>query len=173
MGKKITIGIIGIIAVILIIPIFLKSTFSVERSVVISKPPATVYKIVCDYGTWKNWSVWAMKDVSQKMTITGAPCQLGHTQEWDGQINGKGRQTITSLLPDQEIVFSLEFLEPNPMKSTAKMKFEEVSGGTKVTWSNTGDLEYPVGRYFGPFLDGLVGPDFEGGLQNLKALVEK
>lgn len=173
MGKKITIGIISIIAVILIIPVFLKSTFNVERSILISKPPATVFKIVCDYGTWKNWSVWAIQDVSQKLTITGTPCQVGHTQEWDGQINGKGKQGITSLVADKEIVFDLEFLEPNPMKSIAKMIFEEVSGGTKVTWSNAGDLEYPVGRYFGPFLDGLVGPDFEGGLKNLKDLAEK
>jgi hypothetical protein len=31
----------------------------------------------------------------------------------------------------------------------------------------------PVNRYFGVMMDRLVGPDFEAGLANLKALAEK
>jgi len=31
----------------------------------------------------------------------------------------------------------------------------------------------PVNRYFGLLMDRMVGPDFEGGLTNLKALAEK
>ena len=47
------------------------------------------------------------------------------------------------------------------------------AAGTRVTWTNEGDMgANPVNRYFGLFMDRLVGPDFEGGLKNLKALVE-
>lgn len=173
MGKKITIIIIAFIAVILLIPVFLKSAFLIERSVVIAKPATKVYQVVSDYQTWKNWSVWAIKDPAQSISISGNPGEVGHAQAWEGKINGKGKQTISSLVKDKEIVFDLEFLDPNPMKSIAKFSFETVEGGTKVIWSNSGELEYPVGRYFGLFLDGMIGPDFEEGLRNLKLYIEK
>ncbi len=173
MVKKIAIGVIGLIAVILLIPVFLKSSFSIERSVVMANAPSEIFAVVGNYETWNRWSVWAIKDPNQTTKISGTPGQVGHMQEWDGKINGKGKQTIVSLVKDKEIVFDLEFIDPNPMKSEAKMTFSPVEGGTKVTWSNSGSLEYPVGRYFGPFLDGMVGPDFEEGLNNLKNLLQK
>jgi hypothetical protein len=171
--KKLSIIAIGIIALILIIPIFMKSSFKVERSLVIAKPASDIFPTVADFNTWKNWSVWALSDPEQKMTITGTPGQVGHTEEWDGKITGKGKQTVKSIIKDKEIVFDLEFTEPNAMVSTATILFESLDGGTKVTWLNEGNLDYPVGRYFGPFLDGMVGPDFEKGLSNLKSWVEK
>ena len=46
--------------------------------------------------------------------------------------------------------------------------------GTHVTWSFDSDMGAgPIGRYFGLLMDRMVGPDFEGGLANLKALAEK
>ena len=46
--------------------------------------------------------------------------------------------------------------------------------GTRVTWTNEGDMgANPVNRYFGLMMDSMVGPDFEAGLKNLKALAER
>jgi hypothetical protein len=43
-----------------------------------------------------------------------------------------------------------------------------------VNWSNEGDMgASPVNRWFGLFMDRLVGPDFEAGLVNLKRLAEQ
>jgi hypothetical protein len=173
MGKKISIIFIGIVAVVLLVPVFLKSTFLIQRSLVIPMPTSEIYKAVSDYNTWKNWSVWSLNDPEQNVTISGAPGQVGHAQEWDGKKNGKGKQTISALVQDKEVTFALEFLDPSPMISTAKIALEQVEGGTKVTWSNEGELDYPVGRYFGFFLDGMIGPDFEKGLSNLKVYLEK
>ena len=47
------------------------------------------------------------------------------------------------------------------------------AGSSKVTWSNGGDLGMnPVGRYFGLFMDRMMGPDFQSGLEKLKSKVE-
>jgi hypothetical protein len=61
-----------------------------------------------------------------------------------------------------------------PMESTALCywKFEPTATGTKVTWSFSGDAHYPLGRIFGLFIDGQLGPQFEKGLSNLKKLAE-
>jgi len=172
-AKKITIGLILFIGLVLIIPVFLKPTFHIERSIIIEKPASEIITTVSDYNTWKNWSPWALNDPAQVVTVSGKPGTVGHVQTWEGQINGKGKQTIASVTPNKEVVFNLEFIDPNPMVSVARMNFEDFGSGTKLTWSNDGDSEYPVGRYFGLFLDGMIGPDFEKGLTNLKNLLEK
>ena len=52
----------------------------------------------------------------------------------------------------------------------AKKKTEK---GTHVTWSFDSEFGLNlVGRYFGLMLDGIVGPDYEKGLQNLKTMAE-
>ena len=59
------------------------------------------------------------------------------------------------------------------MRSSGQLRLETAGAGTRVTWTNEGDMgANPVNRYFGLFMDRLVGPDFEGGLKNLKVLVE-
>jgi hypothetical protein len=59
------------------------------------------------------------------------------------------------------------------MRSSGQLRLEPAGAGTRVTWTNEGDMgTNPVNRYFGLFMDRLVGPDFEGGLKNLKTIVE-
>ena len=53
--------------------------------------------------------------------------------------------------------------------------FDRVDGkATRVTWTMNGDMGgNPVYRWMGLFMDKMVGPDFDAGLANLKALAEK
>jgi hypothetical protein len=54
------------------------------------------------------------------------------------------------------------------------MKLEPAGQGTRVTWTNEGDVgSSPINRYFAQAMDRLVGPDFEAGLKNLKAIAER
>ena len=54
------------------------------------------------------------------------------------------------------------------------MRLRPEGSGTRVTWTNEGDMgTNPVNRYFGLMMDSMVGPDFEAGLKNLKALAER
>ena len=50
--------------------------------------------------------------------------------------------------------------------------FEPTANGTRVTWADSGELPYPIGRYFGLGLESMLGPQFEHGLESLKARVE-
>lgn len=151
----------------------MKSTFKVERSIEIARPAEVIFPQISDFNRMKEWSIWAKNDPNQKYVVTGNPGAVGHKQEWDGKINGKGTQEITAIETNKYITTKLTFLEPNKMESVAKQVLEPTANGTKVIWSNEGNLDYPMGRLFGPFIDGMVGPDFEKGLSNLKQLVEK
>lgn len=173
MIKKIVFVLLGLVALILIVPAMMKSTFKVERSIEIAKPAEVVFPQISDFNKMKDWSYWAKNDPNQKHTVTGNAGEIGHRQEWDGKINGKGLQEITAVEANKYVITKLVFLEPNKMESVAKQVIETTPKGVKLTWSNEGNLDYPMGRLFGPFIDGMVGPDFEKGLVNLKQLVEK
>jgi effector-binding domain-containing protein len=51
---------------------------------------------------------------------------------------------------------------------------EKTDEGTKVTWTtDIPHLSYPVGRYFGLFMPGMMGRFFNSGLENLKEVTAK
>ena len=51
--------------------------------------------------------------------------------------------------------------------------FPSIDAVTLVTWHAEGDFGFnPIARYFGPLMDGFMGPDFEKGLAGLKKKVE-
>jgi hypothetical protein len=54
------------------------------------------------------------------------------------------------------------------------LRFTPDGTGTKVTWTMNGDMgSNPLFRWMALFMGRMVGPDFEAGLANLKALAEK
>ena len=58
--------------------------------------------------------------------------------------------------------------------SNGALTLEPEGTGTKVTWSMLGTSEGNfMMKLFAPFMDNMVGPDFEDGLKNLKAVAEK
>ena len=92
---------------------------------------------------------------------------------WKSESEGSGEMEFTAAVPNEGITYVLVFRGMG-MRSSGQMRLEPVGPGTRVTWTNEGDMgANPVNRYFGLFMDRLVGPDFEGGLKNLKALAEQ
>jgi hypothetical protein len=60
------------------------------------------------------------------------------------------------------------------MSSRGAFTLAPAGNATRVSWTNEGDVgRNPLMRWFVPFMDSMMGPDFEGGLANLKALAEK
>ena len=58
--------------------------------------------------------------------------------------------------------------------STGAMLFEAQAGTTKITWSMHGTSKGNLMmKLFAPFMDKMVGPDFQAGLDNLKKLAEQ
>ena len=91
---------------------------------------------------------------------------------WSGPIIGYGGQEIIASEPHERIGIALDL----GAQGEALTSFElwRTATGTRVTWrfENNFGLDLP-GRYFGLFLDGIVGSDYEKGLANLKELAER
>ncbi len=97
----------------------------------------------------------------------------GHAASTCSSAGSPTTNRVAAGLRRLKVVYQLEFPDMG-MSSTGSVELAADAGGTKVFWVDAGDLGMnPMNRWFGLFLDGMIGPDFEKGLSNIKKIVEK
>jgi len=174
MLKKIAIVILALLVLLIVASFFLPRRIHVERSATIGAPPSTVFTLVNSFKRFNEWSPWVEKDPKATYTYSGPGAGVGAKIAWVGDPNtvGTGSQEIVESRPHTLVRNRLEFTGEGPSDATMTLQAEGTS--TKATWALDTDLGWnPVSRYFGLFFDRMIGPDFEKGLVNLKALAEK
>jgi uncharacterized protein YndB with AHSA1/START domain len=169
-----TLAVIGTIALAaLAVGFFLPSKFEVARSIVINAPAERVYDDIADPRIWKQWSVWTKRDPNMDITYSGPPFGQGAKWSWKSRSEGNGSMEFTKVDPNRRVEYSLFFIDFN-MRSAGEFRLEPEGRATRVTWTNRGDVgSNPLKHYLAVSMDRMVGPDFEGGLANLKTLAEK
>lgn len=174
--KKILIGIVILLALVLITALFIQKDYATEREVVINKPKQEVFNYIKFLKNQHNYSVWAKMDPAMKKEFRGTDGTEGFVSAWEGNSDvGKGEQKIVRIADGQRIDFELHFIEPFEATSPAYMITEEVSPGqTKVKWGMSGEMNYPLNimRIFMDMSE-VIGKDFQTGLDNLKGILEK
>jgi len=166
------VGLVILVAVLLGIGMVLPSQFRVERTATINAPADKIYALLADPREWKRWTVWNQRDPAMKVTYGGPPSGAGAKWSWQSKSEGNGEMEFTEAVPGQRMGYKLSFPDMG-MTSRGAVTLTPGAGGVKVSWSNEGDMgANPVNRWFGLFMDRLVGPDFQAGLANLKRLAE-
>lgn len=173
---KLLLRILGGLAVFLLLLVavayFFPRTYRVERSQVIKARAEQVFPHIADLRAWKNWGAWQERDPAMKLTYSEISAGVGAWSAWESKTEGNGRMTITQVAPGVRIGYRLEFPDMGT-SSNGSMELQPADGGVKVVWVDAGDLGVnPIFRWFGLFLDRMIGPDFERGLTRLKALAE-
>jgi len=170
--KWIVIVVGGLLAVFLAGAVFITPTYKVERSTVINAPAPKIYALISAPKQWVRWTVWNEREPGMKTAFSGAPAGQGAKWEWEGK-DGKGNMEFTAAEPGKSITYRLGFVEMN-MVSTGVLTLTPQGNATRISWTNEGDVgRNPMMRWFVPFMDRMMGPDFEAGLANLKTLAEK
>lgn len=169
-----TLAVVGSIALALVIGgFFIPSAFQVQRSAVINAPPKKIYDLVVEPKQWTKWSIWTQRDPNMRITYSGPPFGMGAKWAWESKSEGTGSMEFTRVEPDRTVEYALSFPEFG-MRSTGALKLEPQGNATRITWTNAGDVGgNPLKHYLTLMMDRMVGPDFEAGLANLKALAEK
>jgi uncharacterized protein YndB with AHSA1/START domain len=169
---RIVLGVVVLVVVLAAVGLLLPPHYKVQRSLEIGAPADKVYALIVDPREWKRWTVWNRRDPAMKMEYSGAPSGAGAKWSWQSATEGSGSMEFTDARPGERIVYRLSFPEFG-MQSSGTLSIVPAGAGVRVTWTNEGDLgASPVNRWFGLMMDRLVGPDFEGGLANLKRLAE-
>lgn len=167
----ITIG--GLVVLVLVVGLFLPSSFRISRSVEINKPVEVVFPYVADFHHWLEWSAWSEMEPGAKNSFTGEAAQVGSSWTWEGDTLGVGSLTIDQIVPNQQIISKLVFIAPQKSEGQDEWAFTSTPNGTKVIWTISGHLDYLINRYVGLIMEGsILGPTMEKGLQNLKRVTE-
>jgi effector-binding domain-containing protein len=170
------IGLVLLLLVILIaaIGLFLPAKIHVERSIVVNTTPEVPFNLINDLSKFNDWSPWYDIDTNTAYTNSEHTTGTGAWISWKSENPdvGNGKLSITESKPNELIVTKLEFEGWDP--SGASYLFTTENNTTKITWSMDSDMGYNViGRWFGLFMDKMIGKDYDKGLVAIKKICEE
>ena len=166
----------GLIALILIIALFVKKDYALEREIIINKPKQEVFNYIKLLNNQNHFSTYTMMDPNMKQSFSGTDGTLGCIWSWDGNGKaGKGEQEIKHITEGERIDIEIRFIKP--FASTAPVFFstESISSNqTKVKWGMSGTMNYPM-NFMQVFMsmDDMIGKEYKKSLENLKGILEK
>lgn len=175
--KKIFIVLGVIIAIPLIMALFVKKDYSVEKSVVINKPKSEVFEYIKYLKNQDNYSKWATMDPYMEKTYRGTDGTVGFVSAWesDNEDVGAGEQEIRYISEGERLDFELRFIKPFESTQQAYMMTDFLTENkTQVRWGFSGKMNYPMNLML-LFMDfeKMIGDDFQVGLNKLKTIVEE
>lgn len=163
--------IFGIGAFWILMCLFAKKAYHIERKIEIEAPRVVVYEQIRLFRNFTNWSPWHFMDPNMAISIEGPDGTAGTVYKWDSKNKsvGSGFQKIVSVTPGR-IDYLVDFgLVPSP----SYFLIEGDSMLTKVTWAI--EMHLPFFMRAGGMLTDLnayVGKDYGNGLANLKKYCE-
>lgn len=175
MLKKIALGVVAAIVLLLAFAATRPGDFRVERSIAIAAPPAKIFPLLNDFHHFASWSPWQKLDPGMQVTHSGAASGPGAVYTWSGNKDvGSGRMEVLQQTPDAQVTVKLDFLEPFEGHNTTLYTLKAEGNTTTVTWAMYGPSPY-ISKLMGIFvsMDSMIGKDFELGLAQLKAVAEK
>lgn len=175
--KKLGIGLLAIVAILLIVALFIRKEYAVEKEVTINKPLADVFAYVRNIKNQNYYSVWNLKDPNSKQDYKGTDGTVGFIASWDSKNDevGQGEQEIKNIIEGSRIDMELRFTRPFKATDKGYMITENLSENqTKVKWGFTGKMDYPMNLMLVLMnMEGMIGKDMDEGLNNLKLILEK
>ncbi len=168
-----TLWIVGGLAVLVVgVGLLLPRPFAISRSIVIAAPPEAIHPFVDSLREWPRWSTFDTADPDIRFEVSEPSAGVGARRTWKGGRMGEGSQEIVA--SDARTGVSMH-LEMTHMDHTFEFVYTAEAGGTRVTWSDRGEFPAaPHWRLLGTlFIDRMLGEMFEGGLAQLKQVVEK
>lgn len=167
----------AVISISLIIAIFVKQEYAIEREILINKANQEVFDYLAVLRNQENFSVWSKIDPSMKQEFSGIDGTVGFISAWDSENKnaGKGEQEIIKIIPGERIDYEIRFIRPFNTTDYAYLSTQAVNENqTRVIWGFNGKMKYPM-NFFLLLIDmeTMLGGDLETGLLNLKEILEK
>ena len=150
--------------------------YNVSRSIEIDAPRSLVYSNVNNLASLDEWGPWKETDSLMTTEIHGQDGAVGAYSHWKGEEAGEGEQKLTNLLEDELVETEIHFIEPFNSISYGYIKLSDAaSGKTNAEWGFRGEqnmIMRAMSMLPGMDMEANVGPMFDKGLGNLKAICE-
>jgi uncharacterized protein YndB with AHSA1/START domain len=174
MIKKVLLSFLLSVAIVAGVIFLQGDSYTVVHTTTIAASPDRVFANVNDFHLWNEWSPWAKIDPAMKQAFSGAPAGTGAVYKWSGNKEaGEGSMTMSDSVPADHITIQLAFTRPYVSESVIGFAMRAEGAGTKVSWTMHGRNNFAL-KAVALFssMDKLIGPDFERGLKQLKAVSE-
>lgn len=175
MIKKLGLGLLGLIAVLVVFAALQPSDYVISREITINAPAEKIFPYLNNSKLADQWGPWMDIDPTVKIQYSGPAAGPGSKAFWVGAKEmGTGSATIVESTPNQRVAIKLEYSEPMNMTQDAEYLVRSEGGQSIVTWKVSGKNTMP-GRIMCLFMnmDKHVGGMFEQGLAKLKMLMEQ
>jgi uncharacterized protein YndB with AHSA1/START domain len=175
MVRKTARVIVILVAVLLVFAATRPDTFRVERTALIKATPERIYPYLSDFRKGEAWLPYEKKDPTMKRTHSGAASGKGSVYEFEGNKEvGTGRLEIVEAIPLSRVVIKLDMRKPIEGHDIIEYTLDPRGDSTNFTWTIHGSVPF-LGKVLSIFvsMDKMIGKDFEAGIANLKAIVEK
>lgn len=172
--KKIFIGVVAFLVIIVVIGFILPSTRHVERSIVIDAPVSVVFAKVNGFKNFNEWSPFVAGMPDADYRVEGPDFGVGSKMAWEGTGPNaeSGSRTIIASTPYDRVDVELDLGGQGAAQSAYLLRPE--GDRTDLTWTFETDFGFNIlGRYRGVLLDRQLGPTLAQGLTNLKRLAEE
>jgi hypothetical protein len=168
--------IVAIIAIFLIIALFSKKSYSLQREIIINKPTREVFDYIKHLKNQDNFNKWVMMDPNLKKTYRGTDGTVGFVYAWEGNKKaGKGEQEIINITEDRRLDVEVRFERPFAGISSTPFITESLQGNqTKLKWEMSSTMKYPMNIMLVFMnMDKMLGNDIQASLKTLKNILEK
>jgi len=165
--KKVLIGIGVFVVILLIVAAFLPSEAKVDRSIVINAPDSIVFDYITNFENRTAWDPWLEMEPDAKVTLNEIKKGVGGGYAWEGKQLGSGYLEIKEIEQNKSVKSSISFYDPQSSDGIISWTLVPISNKTEVTWTFEGSMDYPIGRFFGLFMEDMLGPSLEKGLINI------
>lgn len=171
--KRLLIALVALVFIIALASQLLPGSYRVERRIMMHAAPETVFAKINTPSLWPTWSAWNPQRFPQmRQTFSGEPSGVGATSTWEGEDSGQGTFTITQSEAPHRVVYDLAF-DHATFRAIGTFTLMPQADGVEVVWATEGQLgPNPVHRIAGLFMENLMAPDIEKGLENLKKQAE-
>src|SRR5947209_8772946 len=113
MIKKIFLGLIAVVVILLIVVATRPVDFRVERSATLSAPALALFEQVNDHHNFNKWNPFLKLDPNVKNTYSGPDSGVGAACAWDGNKDiGAGSATITESKPGELVRMRMDWIRP-------------------------------------------------------------
>ena len=164
----------GVIVLLLLFALFMKKEHYVKREIVINAPRQKVFDYIKLLKNQDAFNKHAMTAPDREREFKGTDGTVGYIYAWKGNKDaGEGEKEIRYIIEGKRIETQIRFVKPMRAIANIIMDTESLSDSqTKVYWSNTGTLNYPI-NIMVPMLEKNVAKDMDISLLNLKNILEK
>lgn len=173
--KILLIALGSIVALLFILSFFAPNEAVIKRSIIVDVSKDQAFNSLKSFQFFQKWSPWKDIDPNATYSFKGTDSQVGSEFLWKGNDEvGTGSMKIVSI-EENKVNVALAFTEP--WQSNDDVWFEVSEKGinqTEVTWGFHAEYDFPSNVFMMMMnMDEMLGENYETGLGNFKALVEK